>query len=49
MDKWAETEIRERTHFTIVPNIIKYLDVTLTKEVKDQYYKNFKSVSEERN
>ena len=33
-DKQAEKEIRETTHFTIVTNNIKYLDVTLTKQVK---------------
>ena len=43
-DKWAEKEIRETTPFTIVTNNIKYLDVTLTKEVKDLYDKNFKSL-----
>ena len=34
-DKLAEKEIREKIHFTIVTNNIKYLGVTLTKEVKD--------------
>jgi hypothetical protein len=47
-DKWTENEIRETTPFTIVTNNIKYLGVTLTKEVKDLYEKNFKSL-EERN
>jgi hypothetical protein len=42
-DKKAEKEIRETTPFTIVRNNIKYLVVTLTKEVKD-LYKNFKSL-----
>jgi hypothetical protein len=46
-DKQAEKEIRETTHFTIVTNNIKYLGVTLTKEVKDLYYKNFKSLKKE--
>jgi hypothetical protein len=36
-DKWAEKEIRKTTAFTIVTNNIKYLGVTLTKEVKDLY------------
>jgi hypothetical protein len=40
-DKQAEKEIRETTPFTIVTNNIKYLGVTLTKEVKDLYDKNF--------
>jgi hypothetical protein len=34
-DKQAEKEIREMTPFTIVTNNIKYLGVTLTKQVKD--------------
>ena len=34
-DKQAEKEIRETTPFTILTNNIKYLGVTLTKEVKD--------------
>jgi hypothetical protein len=39
-DKQPEKEIRETTPFTIVTNNIKYLGVTLTKEVKDLYNKN---------
>ena len=45
--KWAEKEIRETTPFTIVTNNIQYLGVTLTKEVKDLYDKNFKSLKKE--
>jgi hypothetical protein len=33
--------------FSIVTNSIKYLGMTLTKEVKDLYYKNFKSLKKE--
>jgi hypothetical protein len=33
-DKQAEKEIREKTSFSIVTNNIKYLGMTLTKEVK---------------
>ena len=40
-DKQAEKEIREITPFTIATNNIKYLGVTLTKQVKDVYKKNF--------
>jgi hypothetical protein len=40
-DKQAENEIRETTPFTIVTNNIKYLGVTLTKNMKD-LYDNFK-------
>ena len=46
-DKQAEKEIRERILFYIVTNNIKYLGVTLTKEVKDLYDKNFKSPKKE--
>jgi hypothetical protein len=35
------------THITIVTNNIKYLGVTLTKEVKDLYDKNLRSLKEE--
>ena len=43
-DKQAEKEIRETIPFTIVTNNIKCLGVTLTKQVKDLYDKNFKSL-----
>ena len=46
-DKQAEKKIRETTLFSIVTNNIKYLGVTLTKEVKDLYDKNFKSPKKE--
>jgi hypothetical protein len=46
-DKQAEKEIRETTPFTIVTNNIKYLGVTLTKQVKDLYDKNFQSMKKE--
>ena len=46
-DKQAEKEIRETTPFKIVTGNIKYLGVTLTKEVKDLYDKNFKSLKKE--
>jgi hypothetical protein len=46
-DKQAEKEIREATSFTIVTNNIKYLGVTLTKQVKDLNDKNFKSLKKE--
>jgi hypothetical protein len=46
-DKQTEKEIREITPFSIVTNNIKYLGVTLTKEVKSQYGKNFKKEIEE--
>jgi hypothetical protein len=43
-DKRDEKEIRVTTPFTIVTNNIKYLGVTLTKQAKDLYDKNFKSL-----
>jgi len=46
-DKQVEKEIRETTPFKIVTNNIRYLDMTLTKEVKDLYLKNFKSLKKE--
>ena len=46
-DKRAEKEIRETTPFTRVTSNIKYFGVTLTKEVKDLYDKNFKSLKKE--
>ncbi len=46
-EKQAEKEIRETTPFIIDPNNIKYLGVTLTKQVKDLYNKNFKTLKKE--
>jgi hypothetical protein len=46
-DKQDEKEIRETTPFTIVTKNLKYLGVTITKEVKDLYDKNFKSLKKE--
>jgi hypothetical protein len=46
-DKWTEKDIRETTPFTIVTNNIKYLGVTLTKDVKDLYDKNCKLLNKE--
>jgi hypothetical protein len=46
-DKQAEREIRETTPFSIVTNNIKYLGMSLTKEGKDLYDKNFKSLKKE--
>ena len=46
-DKRTEKEIMETTPFTIVTNNVKYLGVTLTKQVKDLYDKNFKSLKKE--
>jgi hypothetical protein len=48
-DKQDEKEIRETSSFILITNNIKYLGVTpfLTKEVKDLYDKNFKSLKKE--
>jgi hypothetical protein len=46
-DNLTEKEIRDMTPFTIVTNNIKYFGVTLTKQVKDLYDKNFKSRKKE--
>jgi hypothetical protein len=46
-DKRDKKEIRETIPFTIVTNNIKYLGVTLTKQVKCLYDKNFKSLKKE--
>jgi hypothetical protein len=46
-DKQAEKEIRETTAFSIVTNTIKYLGLTLNKEVKYLCDKNFKSLKKE--
>jgi hypothetical protein len=46
-DKLDEKEIRESTPFTMVTNNIKFLVMTLTKEVKDLYGKNFKSLKKD--
>jgi hypothetical protein len=46
-DKQAGKEIRETTPLTISTNNIKYLGVTLTKQGKDLYENNFKSLKKE--
>ena len=46
-NKQTEKGIREMTPFTIVTNNIKYLGVTLTKQVKHLYDKNFKSLKKD--
>jgi hypothetical protein len=46
-DKRTENEIMDMSPFIIVTNNIKYLGVTLTKQVKDSYDKNFKSLKKE--
>ena len=43
-DKHVEKEIWEKIPFTIITKNMKYFSVTLTKQVKDLYDKNFKSL-----
>ena len=46
-NKWPEKESRERISLRILTNNIKYLGVTLTKQVKDLYDKTSKSLKKE--
>ena len=46
-DKEAEKEIREISPFRIATKSIKYLVITITKEVKDLFDKTFKSLKKE--
>ena len=46
-DKQTETKVREIIPFTIATNNIKYLSVTLIKQVEDLYDKNSKSLKKE--
>ena len=45
--KIKKKEIRETTPFTIVMNNIKHVGVTLGKQMKYPYDKNFKSLKKE--
>jgi hypothetical protein len=46
-DKGVKKQIRKTTSFKIATNNINYLDVTLTKQVKDLYDNFFKSLKKE--
>ena len=46
-NKEAEKEIRETSPFTITTNNIKHIGVTLTKDLKEVFNKNFKSLKKE--
>ena len=39
-----EREIKESTPFTITPGSIRYLGISLTKEVEDLYPKNYRTL-----
>ena len=43
----AEREIKESIPFTIAPKTIRYLGINLTKEVKDLYSENYKTLMKE--
>ena len=42
-----EREIKESIPFTIVPKSIRYLGINLTREVKDPYPKNYRTLLKE--
>ena len=42
-----EREIKESIPFTIAPKSIRYLGISLTKEVKDLYRKNYRTLLKE--
>ena len=46
-DREAEREIRETSPFMTATNNMQYHGVTLTKEVKDLFDKNFKALKKE--
>ena len=43
----AEIEIKESIPFTIATNIIKYLGINLSKETKELYTENYKTLMKE--
>ena len=43
----AEREIKKTIAFAIAPKTIKYLGINLTKEVKDLYSENYKTLMKE--
>ena len=46
-DKWAEKEIREISPFTVATNNIKYIGLTLSKQMEYLYDKNITSLKQE--
>ena len=42
-----EKEIKESIPFTIAPKSVRYLGINLTKEVKDLYPKNYRTLLKE--
>ena len=43
----TEREIRESIPFTIAPRTIRYLGINLTKEVKEWYLRNYRTLMKE--
>ena len=43
----AEREIKESIPFTTIPKMLRYLGINLTKEVKDLYSENYKTLMKE--
>jgi len=43
-NKVPERKIKNTIPFTIVPKIIKYLEINLTTEVKDLYSENYRTL-----
>ena len=43
----TERQIRESIPFTIAPRTIRYLGINLTKEIKDLYWWNYRTLIEE--
>ena len=43
----TEREIKESIPFTIAPKIIKYLQINLTKEVRNLYTENYRNLMKE--
>ena len=46
-NKISERETRKNISFTIATGKIKYLGINLTKEVKDLYLKNYRTLKKE--
>ena len=42
-----EREIKESIPFTIAPKTVRYLGTNLTKEVKDLYFRNYRTLTKE--
>ena len=46
-NKLSEREIKKTIPFTVALKRIKYLGINLTKELKDLYFKNYKTLMKE--